>query len=680
MKKNLEGNKEESTSKGSMMNVLKNIHWSSEAISITAIYCFVGVLWILLSDSILEVIIKDQEIYMIFQTFKGWFYVLVTTLMLFILIKKRLFTIKEVVGKSVETYEKLSLAHTELKKVEAELKYQKNLTENIILEAPIIILTHNEMGDILSTNPFAQKIFGYNEEEMKEIDWFNLLIPEDYKSNIKEIFSEIKIERKFKNFECPIISVGGRRINILWSSSLLTLNDERIGSRYVSIGTDIDERKTFEEKVKYLAFYDTLTGLPNRAMFENEINKHLVLKMENNDFAIAYIDIDNFKNINDSMGHQVGDIFLKYLADCLKLEVEEPDFVARLGGDEFAILYTGKTKEHLLENIEIITKRISKTWSIQNRQFYITMSVGVVTYPMDGDNSTELLKNADIAMYEAKREGRNRVLFYKEAIQENNSWHVTMINNLQYGIEEEQFTLFYQPQYKLGTGKITGMEALVRWVHPEVGFISPAQFIPLAEETGQIYSLERWILAKALNQKKIWEEQGFKNLILSINLSGKTLTSDINFHELEHIFSQATVDYSKVVIEITETASISDVDIVIEHLDILKKLGLRVALDDFGTGYSSLNYLKKFPIDIIKLDRSFINSISEDGIDTVLIKNIIYLAHDLEFEVVAEGIETQEQLDYLKKHYCESGQGYLLSRPLPEDKIRDLLTDTYQYP
>jgi EAL domain-containing protein (putative c-di-GMP-specific phosphodiesterase class I) len=254
-----------------------------------------------------------------------------------------------------------------------------------------------------------------------------------------------------------------------------------------------------------------------------------------------------------------------------------------------------------------------------------------------------------------------------------------MINNLQYGIDEEQFLLYYQPQFKLNTGEIIGMEALVRWIHPVEGFISPAEFIPLAEETGQIYKLERWIITKALEQKKVWEEAGYQDLIMSINLSGKTLTSSMNFEELEQIITNSSVDFDKIVIEITETASISDVEIVINHLNRLKKKGIKVALDDFGTGYSSLNYLKKFPINIIKLDKSFIDAINENGIDTLLIKNILTLAHDLQFEVVAEGIETKEQLAYLRDHFCESGQGYLLSIPIPQEKMNELLKNRYKY-
>jgi EAL domain-containing protein (putative c-di-GMP-specific phosphodiesterase class I) len=333
----------------------------------------------------------------------------------------------------------------------------------------------------------------------------------------------------------------------------------------------------------------------------------------------------------------------------------------------------------LLEYIEVIRGRISKTWSIENYQFFISMSIGVVCYPFDGKDTTILLKNADIAMYEAKREGKNRVLFYQEKINDQNFRLMKMINELQYGIDQEQFVLFYQPQFDLNTGDINGLEALVRWIHPEDGFISPGEFIPVAEESGQIFKLERWIIAKALEQKSILEQQGFTELIMSINLSGKTLTSEINFIELEQIIVNAKVDYSKVVIEITETANISDVDIVIKHLSRLKALGIRVALDDFGTGYSSLNYLKKFPINMIKLDKSFIDAIIENGIDTLLIKNILTLAHDLDFEVIAEGIETREQLDFLKLHYCGSGQGYLLGRPAPEEKIHELLVTHFRY-
>jgi diguanylate cyclase (GGDEF)-like protein/PAS domain S-box-containing protein len=648
----------------------------NEAVSISTIYAIFGILWILLSDRLLDYILRDMEEYKNFQTYKGWFYILITTLMVYLLIRNKMLLLRSEIHKTARAYKELSLTHNEMVKIETELIEQKKLTDNIISEAPVIIVIHDE-DKIISCNPYAKQLCGYTEDEINEAGWIELLIPKEYHSYVYKTLQDIRQEKLFINYEFPIVTKDGTRINILWNSNFLNRNQKE--NYFVSFGTNIDERKRYEEKVKQLAFYDTLTGLPNRAMFELEINNQINSNMLDSHFMIVYIDIDNFKNINDSMGHQVGDMFLTYLSECLKSEVLEPNIVARLGGDEFAILYLEITKEEMMGKIETIRKRINKTWSIENHHFYISMSVGVVTYPGDGMTSTTLLKNADIAMYTAKREGKNRVLFYEENINDYNSRHMKMINNLQYGIDEEQFLLYYQPQFKLDTGEIIGMEVLVRWIHPVEGFISPDEFIPLAEETGQIYKLERWIITKALEQKKVWEEAGYQDLIMSINLSGKTLTSSMNFEELEQIITNSSVDFDKVVIEITETASISDVEIVINHLNRLKKKGIKVALDDFGTGYSSLNYLKKFPINIIKLDKSFIDAINENGIDTLLIKNILTLAHDLQFEVVAEGIETKEQLAYLRDHFCESGQGYLLSIPIPLEKMNELLKNRYKY-
>jgi diguanylate cyclase (GGDEF)-like protein/PAS domain S-box-containing protein len=660
----------------------RNKSWPSvpynESVMISLIYAVFGVLWILLSDNFLEYIIPDIGRYKHFQTYKGWFYILITTLMLYLLIRRRMRLLKQENRKTVIAYEKLRLAHEELIATKSELDYQILLTDSIINEAPVFIVTHDE-NRIISHNPLAQKISGYTREELNEKNWIELLVPEEYRDAVRKIYKKIREERKSYNYEFPIITKDGTAVNVLWNSNLLSHNSDTKDSCFVTFGTDINERKRYEEKVKQLAFFDTLTGLPNRTMFENEINKYLSLNRPDTNFMIAYIDIDNFKNINDSMGHQVGDLFLTYLGERLKAEAHESDFIARLGGDEFAILFLRTSRDEVIRKINAIMQRVNRTWTIENHQFYISMSVGVVEYPSDGNTTTTLLKNADIAMYSAKREGKNRVLFYKEDISVDIAQHLKMINDLQYGIDGEQFVLYYQPQYSLESGNIIGAEALVRWVHPGEGFIPPGEFIPLAEESGQIYRLERWIMANALRQKKEWEDRGFRELVMSINLSGKTLTSNINFKEIEQIIAKNRVDYSGVVIEVTETASISDVGIVINHLNILRKWGIKIALDDFGTGYSSLNYLKMFPINIIKLDRSFINAINENGIDTLLIRNILSLARDLQFEVVAEGIETREQLEFLKKYFCEIGQGYLFSRPLPIERLYALLDGQEKY-
>lgn len=638
-----------------------------EAFKVSISYAIFGSLWILFSDIILDILLPNIEMYKRFQTYKGWFYVLTTTILVYMSIKRRMkLWIKEYENKE-KAYSELKLAHEELIKLEANLNYQKRFNESILMEAPSLIITWNDLGQILTINPFGQNITGYTEEELVNSSGWPLLVPDDRLHMVQYIYNRIKNKETSLNFEGAIITKEGKRVDILWSSKILLSQSDDGGNIYVSIGTDIEERKKYEMKIKNMAYHDFLTGLPNRFMFEQVIDRRI---LENKSaFMIAYMDIDNFKNINDSIGHQAGDVFLQYFTDAIKEVVRESAVVARLGGDEFAILYPLDSRLEVKEKVEDLLNHINRIWSYQNRLFYISVSVGIVAYPDHGLDSSELLKNADIAMYASKREGKNRILFYEEELKEENSHYGDMVNYLQQSIDQEQFYLVYQPQFNLTSNKLTGMEVLLRWEHPQEGFISPSEFIPIAEKSGQIYRLERWVIRKALEQKMIWEKRGIRDLKMAINLSTKTLTSDINFSEWEQILSWYSVDFSDIVIEITETANIYDIDNVINRLNRLKKRGIKIALDDFGTGYSSLNYLKKLPIDIIKLDKSFIRFIKEGGVDSLLIKNILNLANDLNYEVIAEGIETQEQLMCLIDFNCGGGQGYLLSEPLSEDKL-----------
>lgn len=426
------------------------------------------------------------------------------------------------------------------------------------------------------------------------------------------------------------------------------------------------------KELRHLAYYDTLTGLPNRAMFVSKI-KNLIDKSKE-EFAIAFLDIDNFKYINDTLGHYIGDDLLKFVGDKIASEIDAPDMAARLGGDEFAILIKGfESKENVLSELRVILDSIGSTWNSGSREFFISMSIGVAVYPYDGCDFDELLKHSDIAMYAAKKEGKNKILFYEEEIQEETLRHIRMANRLQKGLEKKEFELYYQPQTDLSTGKIIGLEALVRWNIPEEGFISPSEFIPVAESTGQIYDLDRRIIENVLLQKKEWEEKGLNNIEISVNLSSKTLISSSSFSRIESILCDYDLDYTSVVIEITETAVISDIEEVIERLNALKSKGVKIALDDFGTGYSSIAYMKKLPIDIIKLDKSYINLKNSDTRDFSIVKFIVLLAHDLGFRVVAEGIETYEQLDYLKSINCEYGQGFLIGRPMCISEINAVL-------
>lgn len=518
----------------------------NEALTIVVKYGIFGVLWILLSDKFLEVFADNFELYKNIQSYKGWLFVLITMILVFVLINRRVKLIQNATNEALQAYEELK-----------------------------------------------------------------------------------------------------------------TSNEEQI---------------LLEKELIHMAFYDSLTGLPNRDMFVNKISNYAVKNKEINKFAIAYIDIDNFKYINDTLGHHVGDEFLKYIGNKFYSIIEHPDIVARLGGDEFAFLINEfETEEKLLIKIDNIIKSLGSTWNSNNREFFISMSIGVAIYPDDGNDANTLLKNSDIAMYVAKKDGKNKSLLYEEDIHEDIIWHIHMTNKIQKALDNKEFTLYYQPQIELITGRIVGMEALVRWNHPTEGFISPADFIPVAEQTGQIYVLEQRIIENALIQKEKWEDAGFNDIELSINLSSKTLISDFNFKQIESILSDFNVDYSKIVFEITETAVISNVDLAIERLNSLKRKGLKIALDDFGTGYSSITYLKRLPIDIIKLDKSYIKTVTNGGIDSAIVKCILSLTDDLDFRVIAEGIETNEQLEYLKNINCHTGQGFYIGMPSPVEKINELL-------
>lgn len=422
-----------------------------------------------------------------------------------------------------------------------------------------------------------------------------------------------------------------------------------------------------------MTLYDELTGLPNMNMFHHETRKLMERTTMKDKFAIAYIDIDNFRYINQTIGHEQGNVFLQHVASNLKSAIKTPYVIARISGDEFAVLFTKvKSQKDLFAEMKRILKKLCNTWTYNDFDFYVSMSTGIAIYPDHGKDVKTLYKNVDIAMHTAKQESKD-IVFFEEKLSEDILWQVQMTNEIQTSIEKEEFTLYYQPQFKLNTNKIIGAEALVRWVHPEKGIISPSDFIPVAEKSKQIFALEQWIINKALSQKVVWEKEGYHDMELSINLSSKTLESDYNFKKILKIFSSYKIDYSKIVIEVTETALIYSPDMAAKRLNQLKKYGMKIALDDFGTGYSSLNHLKQLPIDIIKLDRSFVDMIPGSGTDTLIVKYILSLARELNYRVIAEGIETREQLNCLKNYTCERGQGFLLSLPLPKVKMNELL-------
>ncbi|MFP5340622.1 MAG: EAL domain-containing protein, partial [Gammaproteobacteria bacterium] len=435
---------------------------------------------------------------------------------------------------------------------------------------------------------------------------------------------------------------------------------------YRGVGKDITERVLAEERIQYLAYHDGLTDLPNRAMF-SRILGHAIEHARRYDrkLAVLFIDLDRFKNINDTFGHEAGDTLLQETGRRLKGCVRNSDTVARLGGDEFVVLL-----DELREAAEAgvvankILSSIIRPFQMFGQEFRVTASIGVSAYPGDGQDEQSLMKNADIAMYQAKAEGKNTHQFYSESMNAHSYQRLTLESNLRRAMELEEFRVHYQPKVDLRSGTVTGMEALLRWEHPDFGMVPPVQFIPIAEETGLIVQLGRWILREACRQNVRWQQQGLPALCVAVNLSPRQFADSGLLADIGSVLAETGMDPRYLELEITESMVMINVEKALDILTGLKGMGVRLAIDDFGTGYSSLSNLKRFPLDTIKIDRSFIRDIPGDPEDMAITQAIIGLGRTLKLTVIAEGVETQEQAGFLRQHDCDEFQGYLFSKPV----------------
>jgi diguanylate cyclase (GGDEF)-like protein/PAS domain S-box-containing protein len=454
------------------------------------------------------------------------------------------------------------------------------------------------------------------------------------------------------------------------------------------IAQDITERKKAEEKIRHLAYYDALTGLPNRQMFKEYATRGLAgAQRDGTKMALLYLDIDQFKRVNDTLGHTAGDELLKIFAKQINGNIRGSDILAksqteegmlsslsRLGGDEFTILLTGLTEvEHAAAAAKRILENLSAPVKISGKEFIITGSMGISIYPTDGEDIDTLLKNADIAMYHAKDTGRNKFQFYSEEMNVSTMKRLTMEAELKKALERDEFVLYYQPQVEAETGTIVGLEALVRWEHPENGLVSPSEFITIAEETGLIIPIGEWVLQTACEQMQAWQQTGFTPLRISVNLSGRQFKQYDIIKSVQNILDATHLDPRYLELELTESVLMNDVEENISTLRKLKESGLQLSVDDFGTGYSSMSYLKRFPLDTLKIDRCFVKDIMTDPNDAAITKAIIALAKSLNLETIAEGVETEDQFTFLRQQGCDQIQGYLISRPLPAEEIVVLL-------
>ena len=435
------------------------------------------------------------------------------------------------------------------------------------------------------------------------------------------------------------------------------------------------QRKRNEDRVNHMAYHDDLTALPNRSMLNQRLDQALSRhRRAGTRLAVLYMDLDRFKVINDSLGHEVGDDLLRQVASRLLAQLREGDTVARMGGDEFVVLM----EDH--ENLgdistcaQRLVEQLSAPYALGSKECHVTVSIGISVFPSDAKDSQALLKAADVAMYRAKEIGRNNYLYYSPSMNVHTAERLELELDLSHALERGEFLLHYQPKVEVATGLITGTEALLRWQHPLHGLIPPMDFIPLAEETGMIIPIGEWVLATACARNKAWQDQGLTNMGVAVNLSARQFADSMLLEKLTRIIGASGLDPTSLELEITESVVMSHGASAVHVLEKLKSIGVQIAIDDFGTGYSSLAYLKRFPIDTIKVDRSFIRDIPADSGDKKITRAIIAMAHSLKLKVVAEGVETADQLKFLRTHCCDAVQGYFLYRPLPEAEVADVL-------
>jgi len=438
---------------------------------------------------------------------------------------------------------------------------------------------------------------------------------------------------------------------------------------------DVSESKAMSVKMAHLAHHDFLTNLPNRVLLNDRITRAIAsAKRNRTKLAVLFLDLDNFKHINDSLGHATGDMLLKSVTNRLTDCVRDSDTVSRQGGDEFVILLAeSKDESNASLTAEKIIAAMTLPHILSRREFHITTSIGISIYPTDGLDAGTLIKNADTAMYHAKDNGRNNYQFFRNQMNTRAVERQFIEASLRQAIERNEFILYYQPKLSLRTGAITGAEALLRWMHPKWGMVQPDRFLQIAEESGLIVKIGRWVLAEACKQAKRWLDSGIEKITIAVNISALEFRQPGFFEGVQKILADTGLDPQMLELEITESVLMRDAENSTEILAKLKKIGVQLAVDDFGTGFSSLSYLQQFPIDVLKIDRSFVNEIKAISDDGFIVSAIIGMGNSLKLRVVAEGIENEIQLAFLQVRDCEEGQGYLFSPPVTASQLGTML-------
>jgi len=563
----------------------------------------------------------------------------------------------------------------ERKRAEEEIRSTQTFLSSIVDNIPNMVFVKDAKDlKFVRLNKAGEKLTGYSEKELlgkSDYDFFPKEQADFFTGKDRET---LRIGKHVFIVEESIKTKDGTE-KILQTKKMPILDKNGNPQYLLGISEDITERKKAEEQLTYLAQYDSLTGLPNRNLFRDRLSLTMARAKRNGQMlALMFLDIDRFKEINDTLGHTIGDEVLQAASGLLRESLRDVDTIARLGGDEFTIILENITHE---DQAIVVAEKIQKAFSdpvvIQKQEIFVTASIGIALYPRDAEDIDALLQTADNAMYRAKEEGRNTYEFYAHEINAQAAERLNMQNLLRYALERQELLLHYQPKVKVKSGQIIGAEALIRWNSKELGLVSPSQFIPLAEKTGLIVPLGEWVLKTACTQNKAWQDQGIPPLVMSVNLSPRQLRQKNLMAMITGVLDKIGLAPRFLELEITESMIMHHADKAIAILQQLHQLGIHLSIDDFGTGYSSLAYLKRFPVQKLKIDQSFVRDLTVNADDASIVTAIIAMAKSLGLEVVAEGVETKEELAFLSKLHCDEYQGYYFSKPVPAEEFARLM-------
>ena len=551
---------------------------------------------------------------------------------------------------------------------ESEQRYRSLFYHN-----PDAVFSLDPRGRCLAANPACETITGYTSDEILSRPLSSFIVREDVKPTLRHFARSVRGEPQ--TFELSLVRKSGQRARLSVTTLPIMVGDQIVG--IYGIAKDETERRTLEEQLAHQAFHDSLTHLPNRMLFLDRL-QHALSRTERSQsmLAVLFLDLDNFKVINDSLGHEVGDQLLMSVAERLRGSMRGGDTAARLGGDEFILLLEQINSVH---EAELVAHRVhdvlKEPFFVGQREVFVTPSIGIAVSTSSDDRPDDLLRNADVAMYRAKRNGRGCYEIFDPLMHTHVMQRLELEHHLRQAIERREFLVYYQPKLDLKSGRIVEMEALIRWQHPELGLVSPAEFIPLAEETGLVIPIGRWVLHEACSQLQDWRLRfrGHAPERVSVNLSAVQLRMPSLVDDIAATLQETGLDPSCLCLEITESAVMDNADLAMTTLASLKRIGIELAIDDFGTGYSSLSYLKRFTVDVLKIDQTFVEEIDQDEENSVIVGVTIRLAHALGMKVVAEGVETKAQIDRLKELGCDLAQGYYVARPLPATSIAALI-------